>query len=93
VNIGTRELKNRLSHYLRHVREDGVSIFITDRGRVIAELRPISARKENRADRAVLAELAATGEVSMGGQRFKDVRPAASSGNRSISDFVIEDRR
>jgi antitoxin (DNA-binding transcriptional repressor) of toxin-antitoxin stability system len=37
--VGIRELKNRLSEYLRAVRE-GESVYVTDRGRVIAELRP-----------------------------------------------------
>lgn len=36
--VGVRELKNRLSEYLRLVRE-GQDILVTDRGQVIAELR------------------------------------------------------
>ena len=36
--VGIRELKNRLSEYLRMVR-GGEDILITDRGEVIAELR------------------------------------------------------
>jgi hypothetical protein len=36
--VGIRELKNRLSEYLRMVRR-GEDILITDRGEVIAELR------------------------------------------------------
>ena len=36
--IGIRELKNRLSEYLRMVRQ-GEDILITNRGKVIAELR------------------------------------------------------
>ena len=36
--VGIRELKNRLSEYLRMVRQ-GEDILITDRGEVIAELR------------------------------------------------------
>jgi antitoxin (DNA-binding transcriptional repressor) of toxin-antitoxin stability system len=37
--VGLRELKNRLSHYVRHVRS-GHAIEVTDRGEVVAELRP-----------------------------------------------------
>lgn len=40
--VGIRELKNRLSEYLRAVRE-GECVYVTDRGRVIAELRPPGA--------------------------------------------------
>lgn len=37
--VGIRELKNRLSHYVRLV-EAGESLLVTDRGAVVAELRP-----------------------------------------------------
>jgi antitoxin (DNA-binding transcriptional repressor) of toxin-antitoxin stability system len=40
--VGVRELKNRLSEYLRAVRQ-GEQILITDRGQVIAELRQPTA--------------------------------------------------
>jgi hypothetical protein len=36
--VGIRELKSRLSEYLRRV-QDGETILITDRGRVVAEIR------------------------------------------------------
>ena len=38
TTVGIRELKNRLSEHLRMVRE-GEEILVTDRGRVVAELR------------------------------------------------------
>jgi prevent-host-death family protein len=37
--VGVRELKNRLSEYLRQVRA-GESVLVTDRGEVVAELTP-----------------------------------------------------
>src|SRR2546428_8384457 len=37
--LGLRELKNRLSQYIRRVR-DGQLVIVTDRGQVVAELRP-----------------------------------------------------
>ena len=37
--VGVRELKNRLSEYLRQVRS-GESVLVTDRGEVIAEFSP-----------------------------------------------------
>ncbi len=37
--VGIRDLKNNLSRYLRRVRL-GERVLVTDRGRVIAELRP-----------------------------------------------------
>ena len=41
--VGVRELKNRLSEYLRLVR-NGEEILVTDRGEVVAEL-PRPSRK------------------------------------------------
>lgn len=46
--IGVKELKNRLSAYLREVRE-GRRVLVTDRGEVVAELRrarPVSDPEE-----------------------------------------------
>lgn len=37
--VGLRELKNRLSEYIRAVRS-GESVLVTDRGEVVAELGP-----------------------------------------------------
>ena len=37
--VGIRELKNRLSEYIRLVRA-GETVLVTDRGVVVAELRP-----------------------------------------------------
>lgn len=37
--VGVRELKNRLSEYLRHVRAGG-GVLVTDRGEVVAEIGP-----------------------------------------------------
>jgi antitoxin (DNA-binding transcriptional repressor) of toxin-antitoxin stability system len=38
-SVGVRELKNRLSEYLRDVRA-GERVLVTDRGEVVAELGP-----------------------------------------------------
>jgi antitoxin (DNA-binding transcriptional repressor) of toxin-antitoxin stability system len=43
---GVRELKARLSAYLRQVQE-GETVLVTDRGRVVAELRPPGAADAN----------------------------------------------
>lgn len=37
IAVGIREMKNRLSEYIRRVR-DGEVILVTDRGRVVAQL-------------------------------------------------------
>ena len=40
--VGVKELKARLSEYLRYVKA-GEPVLITDRGEVVAELRPTAA--------------------------------------------------
>jgi len=51
--VAVKELKNRLSSYLREVRE-GEVVLVTDRGRVVAELRqPSSGTPLTAHDRAV----------------------------------------
>ncbi len=64
--VGVRELKARLSRYLREV-QAGEIILVTDRGRVVAELRAPgpAAPAESDADRA-LRRLAETGELRIG---------------------------
>jgi antitoxin (DNA-binding transcriptional repressor) of toxin-antitoxin stability system len=47
--VGLRELKNRLSEYIRQVRA-GESVFITDRGAVVAEIRPPGRLPEDLVD-------------------------------------------
>ena len=64
--VGVRELKAHLSRVLRDVQR-GERILVTDRGRVIAELRlPLApeAGTSGRADAAT--RLAATGQVRLG---------------------------
>ena len=64
--VGVRELKARLSRYLREV-QAGEVILVTDRGRVVAELRAPGpgAAQESEADRA-LRRLAETGALLIG---------------------------
>jgi len=50
ISAGIRDLKNNLSRYLRRV-QSGERIAITDRGRVVAELRPPEDVSTRAADR------------------------------------------
>jgi antitoxin (DNA-binding transcriptional repressor) of toxin-antitoxin stability system len=61
ISAGIRELKNNLSRFLRHVAA-GERVLVTDRGRVVAELRPPGdeareAAPTSRYDRLVAAGL------------------------------------
>ena len=44
ATVGIRELKNHLSKYVRQV-EGGDVVVVTDRGRIVAELRPPAERR------------------------------------------------
>lgn len=63
--VGVRELKARLSQVLREVQR-GETILVTDRGRVVAELRPPALGTQVRSplERA-LATLAAGGALRL----------------------------
>ncbi len=90
-SIGSRELKTRLGTYLRLVRE-GVTLIVTDRGRPVAELRPISPQNDALADR--LYDLAAAGVI---GAEIAERRPLeyfepiAATGP-SLAETIIQDR-
>jgi prevent-host-death family protein len=60
--VGIRELKNRLSEYVRAV-QAGEAVLVTDRGRVVAELRPFDAGTA--ALPAGLAALVASGSARL----------------------------
>ena len=64
--VGLRELKNRLSAYVRQVRS-GESILVTDRGEVVAELNPPGQSAVRSGLPPGLLELARKGLVTLGG--------------------------
>ena len=89
MQVGIKELKNRLSHYLRIVRS-GEAVLVTDRGAVLAELRPVAARP---VEDAALGELARQGVVTLPNGKLPDLRPARRKRRLLISAMVVEDRR
>ena len=62
--MGIKELKNKLSHYIRLVKR-GEAIQVTDRGTVVAELRPPGEGHIDRTNPAVEA-LLRRGGVTVG---------------------------
>jgi len=64
ITVGVRELKNRLSEYLRLVRA-GEEILVTDRGEVVAELR--RPERDRAPSAGALAELVRRTGGRMGG--------------------------
>jgi len=64
--VGLRELKNRLSEYVREVRA-GETVLVTDRGEVVAELLPPGQGAVDRGATPGLEDLARRGQITLGG--------------------------
>ncbi len=88
--IGVKELKNRLTHYLRRTQK-GEEIIVTDRGRPIALLQHIEAGKPGTRE-ARLAQLAALGKIiPPTGAPRKRLKPLPYRGP-SLGRAVVDDR-
>ena len=61
--VGLKTLKNRLAEYIR-LAAAGETVLVTDRERVVAELRPPSPGRAERLDDALLADLIRRGLLS-----------------------------
>jgi prevent-host-death family protein len=87
--VGVRELRARLSAYLRAVAA-GATITIGDRRRrPVARLVPVTRSKDD----AVLEKLAASGAVRLGaGHPGRGRRVKPRRGARPLSDVVIDNR-
>jgi len=85
---GIRDLKNRLSHYLRQVRE-GQVVEVTERGRPVAYLVP--SRQE--AIREELDDLIKRGLVAWGGGKPAGLTPRVRVRGKPLSRVILEDRR
>jgi len=86
-HVGTRELKNRLSQYLRRVKA-GETIVITERGKPVGQIVPLQVDLTGR-----LNKLAEAGVIEWNGRPVAPYR--AKAANRSkhlVSDLVGEQR-
>lgn len=85
--VSIRELKARLSHYLRLTRE-GESIVITDRGVPIGRIVPIGQDLHQR-----LAAMQEAGLLQWSGQKLPRRKPVGKvRKGGSVAHLLIEDR-
>jgi prevent-host-death family protein len=90
--VGTRELKDRLTHYLRLVRQ-GATLIVTDRGRPVGVLKPVSGDEEGETE-DLLARLAVEGSISLPrGRGFLKKPPAIKGKGTPLSQVVLEGRQ
>lgn len=71
--VGIRELKNRLSEYIRLVR-DGERVLVTHRGEMVAEIRPPGTPAEDD-PYPLLSAAARQGKVRIGAPNEPDLYP------------------
>lgn len=89
TTVGARELKNRLGRYLRQAQE-GETILITERGRPVAELRPLSPAALDVDDR--LRELAARGIVRLPTREKSPRIRRLTIPGPPLAQAIVEDR-
>jgi antitoxin (DNA-binding transcriptional repressor) of toxin-antitoxin stability system len=81
--VGLRELKNRLSEYIRDVR-GGESVLVTDRGEVVAEIGPPGHRTASSHHPPGLQALARRGLATLGepngGRAYRQFRRVLKPG-------------
>lgn len=85
--VGLRELKNRLSEYVREVRA-GEGVLVTDRGEVVAELVPPGQASDGRGAPSGLVALAKVGRLTLGADNEAAAYPKLSrlmQRNRAIA--------
>lgn len=86
--VGVRELKNRLSRYLKRV-QDGEEILVTERGRSVARIVPVKASNLKRALEPLLRE----GAVRWSGGKPRGARRRPVIRGGTLSEMVKQDRR
>jgi prevent-host-death family protein len=87
MRVGTRELKNKLSEYLRRVKA-GETIIVTEHGKTIGQIVPIKSTLEER-----IQAMVAAGQAEWNGQKLAPYLPrAVNKSAHQLSDLVIEDR-
>jgi antitoxin (DNA-binding transcriptional repressor) of toxin-antitoxin stability system len=89
-SVGVRELKNRLSEYLRDVRA-GEHVLVTDRGQVVAELAPPGQGAHESDVPAALATLARRGLATLGAPGDRSLYPRLARRRRRLTALQLLD--
>jgi prevent-host-death family protein len=86
--VGVRELKARLSQYLRQVKQ-GRIVVITERGKPVAQLVPADHSLEEK-----LEAMRRAGRIEWNGKKLEPMRPVGKvKQGFSVADLLIEERR
>ena len=90
--VGIRELKNRLTEYLRRTKQ-GEEIVVTERGTPIAVIQPIQSARTIASLEARLARLAAQGLVVLPRGTPRRRRRRVKASGPPLSRMILDDRR
>jgi prevent-host-death family protein len=85
---GIRELKARLSGYIREIKK-GKTVVITERGAEVARIVPISRSMDDR-----IESLLGSGFADWNRKKLKSGKPVATlrPGGKTLAEIVTEDR-
>jgi len=87
IKVATRELKNKLSDYLRRVKA-GEIITVTEHGKSIGQIIPIKPTLEER-----LQIMVEVDQIEWKGQKIPPYTPTVINKTQNqLSDLVIENR-
>ncbi len=92
--VGVRELKNRLSEYIRQAKS-GEGVLVTDRGQVVAELTPPGHGATDASVPPGLLALARRNLLAIGAPAVAGLYPAlprAQARNRTAAELLQEER-
>ena len=91
--VGVRELKNRLTYYLKLTKQ-GDNVIVTERGKPTAILHTIDSVEENASLEEKLVSLAGKGMIRLpaGKARKPKAKPVEVKGV-PLSKVIIEERR
>ncbi len=85
---GVRDLKNRLSHYLRQVKQ-GRSVMISERGKIVATIVPV----QEHPDIGKLKKLVQAGLGTWRGGKPKGASRSVVIKGKPVAEIVLEERR
>jgi len=88
-SVGVKELKHRLTHYLRHTKQ-GEGVIVIERGKPIALLQPIRSPVPLLSREA---RLAARGLLTLPTSRRRNAFAPLRIAGRPASQIILEDRR
>lgn len=87
MTVGIRELKTRLSSYVQQVKA-GATVVITERGRPVGRIVPLSPPLETRMQALIQAGL-----MAWSGHKLVPMTPVTQTrGRRMVADLLLEDR-